>query len=183
MSHWELLAPVRPPPMVQSRNEPQFHGDVAYRGEVGGLRPELEGGQRRTTGLGANYQVATSELLRAQVAEVALREEALQSTNKLQLEEQRAHSIVDRLRLDSESRVEIFKGDLMNAQASEQACQSFLEDERAACCELMARLAVSEMRIHDGERAPAGRATSAAPLVPGGGAFRPMQHWRARVVQ
>lgn len=88
-----------------------------------------------------------------------MREEAFQSVFQLQVEEQRARSIADQSRLDAESCVGIFKKDLSNAHASEQPCSSSLEDERAACRGIAARLAVIEMRAHDSERAPAGSGT------------------------
>lgn len=99
------------------------------------------------------------------MAEAAAREDAPQSIHALQMEEQR--SIADRSRLDAESRVDVFKWELMKAQASVQACQSSLEDERAACRELTARLADTEMRVHDCERAPAGNASLRRRPCPG----------------
>lgn len=63
----------------------------------------------------------------------------------LQKEEQHIRLTADRTQSDAESRIDVFQKESMTAMASEQACLTSMEGERAARCELTARLAVIEM--------------------------------------
>lgn len=80
--------------------------------------------------LEANFPTGVaSDLLRAQVAESAAREDALQEAPKFQLEEQRNYSMVDRVQRDAEFAMSVVKADLGDATAPELALHTSLEDE------------------------------------------------------
>lgn len=70
------------------------------------------------------------DVVRAQVAETAMGEEALREAHKFQVKGQRNHSMVDRVQRDAESAVSVVKAELGNATTSELALHTSLEGER-----------------------------------------------------
>lgn len=141
--------------LTQAKRE---DGNRSVWGEAHRRRSEFEDAQRKTTDLEANNPHIAGELLRAQYAGKAARDETLHDVQQLQVEEQRNRVVVERAHRETKSAMEVLRIELATLESPELTPSNSLWGERRANREMSARLAVSEIRIHDAAHGRTGTA-------------------------